>query len=247
MISDPAQSELALSDLQHRLSKLISLGTVHEVDYETARVKVKIGDWITAKLPWLTDMAAHNMTWRAPQIGEQVIVLAPCGDTAQGVILGSVYSAAADHHKPDHVLGAGEGESYTAASSREHVHRTRYQDGALVEYDTQNHTYHLYVPDTDGEETAKITVHSERDLHIECGFNATVEVGNNASINVVNDANLSVGNDAFVSAVKNIHVTAEETLNLAGKQVNISSSEQDIAIAATGNLLLNGAMIKAQE
>ncbi|KNC67297.1 phage baseplate assembly protein V [Pseudoalteromonas ardens] len=231
MISDPAQSELALSDLQHRLSKLISLGTVHEVDYETARVKVKIGDWITAKLPWLTDMAAHNMTWRAPQIGEQVIVLAPCGDTAQGVILGSVYSAAADHHKPDHVLGAGEGESYTAASSREHVHRTRYQDGALVEYDTQNHTYHLYVPDTGGEETAKITVHSERDLHIECGFNATVEVGNNA----------------FISAVKNIHVTAEETLNLAGKQVNISSSEQDIAIAAKGNLLLNGAMIKAQE
>ncbi|TMO84138.1 hypothetical protein CWC13_19930, partial [Pseudoalteromonas ruthenica] len=103
--------------------------------------------------------------------------------------------------KPDHVLGAGEGESYAAASSREHVHRTRYQDGALVEYDTQNHTYHLYVPDTDGEETAKITVHSERDLRIECGFNATVEVGNNASINVVNDANLTVGNDASVSAV----------------------------------------------
>ncbi|MCG7536485.1 phage baseplate assembly protein V [Pseudoalteromonas sp. OOF1S-7] len=242
---DPAQSELALSDLQHRLSKLITLGTVHEVDYETARVKVKIGDWITAKLPWLTDMAAHNMTWRAPEIGEQVIVLAPCGDTAQGVILGSVYSAAADHHKPDHVLGAG--ESYAAASSREHVHRTRYQDGALVEYDNQNHAYHLYVPDTGGEETAKITIHSDRDIHIECGFNATIEVGNNASINVVNDASLTVGNDATVSAEKNMRIAAGETLTLEGKQVNVSSTEQNIAVTATGNLLLNAQMIKAQE
>ncbi|TMP35532.1 phage baseplate assembly protein V [Pseudoalteromonas rubra] len=239
---DPAQSELALSDLQHRLSKLITLGTVHEVDYEAARVKVKIGDWITAKLPWLTDMAAHNMTWRAPEIGEQVIVLAPCGDTAQGVILGSVYSAAADHHKPDHVLGAGEGESYAAASSREHVHRTRYQDGALVEYDNQNHAYHLYVPDTDGGETARVHIHCARNISLKADKQLDISaVQSNVNIKA-EQGNLNVEATEGALTVK----ASKGALTLEGKTVSVKSTGGNLDVDAGGStLLLKGNKIEA--
>ncbi|WP_052713194.1 phage baseplate assembly protein V [Pseudoalteromonas rubra] len=246
MRPDPMQSELAVSDLQHRLSKLITLGTVHEVDYETARVKVKIGDWITAKLPWLADMAAHNMSWRAPEIGEQVVVLAPCGDTAQGVVLGSVYSAAADHHKPDHVLGAGEGESYPAASSREHVHRTRYQDGALVEYDTERHIYHLYVPNRDGNEQAQIHIHSARDIRLHCENDAHIQCDRDAQVNVLRDANITVDNNATLSAGNELNLTAKQsTLNINAEQgeLNIKAEQGELNIEA----LQSGLNVLAQQ
>lgn len=245
MIANQHFSDLAMSDLQQRLTKLISLGTVHEVDYETATVKVKMGDWITAKLPWLTAQAAHDMTWQAPEVGEQVMVLSPCGDTSQGVVLGSLYSNSQPHHHQDHVLGAG--EAYEQVSDREAVSRTKYKDGAMVEYDREQHIYHLYVPNTSGNEVAQIKVHSARDIHIECGNDATVIVGNDANVQVANNLTAQIGNDAVVNADNNISVAAANELSLEGSNITMSSTSGNIEIAASATLKLNGANISAQE
>ena len=72
---------------------IVKFGRVTAVDAGTARAKVSFGgesesDW----LPWLAERAAAISIWAPVAIGEQVVVLSESGDTAQGVIVGSVFS-----------------------------------------------------------------------------------------------------------------------------------------------------------
>ena len=46
---------------------------------------------VTAWLPWLTARAGTVLTWSAPSLGEQVLLLAPTGDLAQAFVLPAVY------------------------------------------------------------------------------------------------------------------------------------------------------------
>ena len=62
--------------------KLVQIAAIVEADYEQAKVKVKMGDIITHWLPWLTVRAHNNKTWWAPEVGEQVLLLAPSGELA---------------------------------------------------------------------------------------------------------------------------------------------------------------------
>lgn len=226
MIANPLQTNLAQADMQHRLAKLISLGTVNEVDYEKALVRVTIGDWLTSWLPWLTAQAFNNLTWQAPEVGEQVVVLAPCGDLAQGVVLGSLYQ---QDHNLEKVA------SDVAKESRQHVQRTVYQDGSMVEYDREKHRYYI---DIKGEE-------------------ATVDVVSAGTLNITTEKDITVitSANATVNATQNITVSATEALKLSGKTVDISATGGDvkmdasagIGIKAVDTLKLNGANISAQE
>ncbi|WP_417702299.1 phage baseplate assembly protein V [Pseudophaeobacter sp.] len=72
---------------------IVKFGRVTAVDAGTARAKVSFGgesesDW----LPWLAERAAAISIWAPVAVGEQVVVLSESGDTAQGVIIGSVFS-----------------------------------------------------------------------------------------------------------------------------------------------------------
>lgn len=234
MIANPLQSNLAQSDMQNRLAKLISLGTVNEVDYEKALVRVAIGDWLTAWLPWLTAQAFNDLNWQAPEVGEQVVVLAPCGDLAQGVVLGSLYQ---NSHNLETVA------SDVALESRQHVQRTKYQDGSLIEYDREKHRYFI---DIKGEE-ATVDIVSAGTLNITTEKDITVHTKTNAIVNVDKDATVSVKGNANVSADKQIAVTAKEKLSLTGSEVSIESKSGGIAVKAAAVLKLNGASISAQE
>ncbi|WP_440055497.1 phage baseplate assembly protein V [Pseudoalteromonas sp. T1lg65] len=191
MISNPYQSELALSDLQHRLSKLIAIGTVEEVDYETATVKVKIGNWITKKLPWLTTQAGQDMTWQAPEIGEQVVVLSPCGDTAQGVVLGSLYSQ----------QFAAE-QTEVAAAQRPDVQKVRYQDGSVIEYDRKSHRYLIDIKGADATvdviSAGTLNITTAKDIRVQTDANATVLVAKDTTVNCDGNAAVTVAGDVTV-------------------------------------------------
>lgn len=65
-----------VSELDRRLTQLIRLGTIAEVDVEYAKVKVKLGENQTGWRPWLTT-AGRLKTWNPPVVGEQVVVLSP--------------------------------------------------------------------------------------------------------------------------------------------------------------------------
>lgn len=81
------------AEANRRQTNAILIGTVVEIDYEARRAVVEIEDgWKLAPLPWLEMRAGLTRTSSAPDVGEQVLVLSPCGDPAMGVILPGVPS-----------------------------------------------------------------------------------------------------------------------------------------------------------
>lgn len=83
-----------VADLERRLANQIQMGTVAQADYGAARVRVQCGDLLTGWLPWTTQRAGADRAWWAPEVGEQVVVLSPCGNPAMGVVSGSLYQDA---------------------------------------------------------------------------------------------------------------------------------------------------------
>ena len=117
------------SDLERRVAMLIRYGTVAEADYAAARVRVAMGAAVTDWLPWITLRAGNDRTWWAPEVGEQVLLLSPSGDTGQGVVLGSIYQSA--HPGP---------------GASPDIDRRAYADGAVIEYDREAHRLHALIP-----------------------------------------------------------------------------------------------------
>ncbi len=87
-------NDFEITELNRRLANLIRLGVIDRVDHASARVRVKIGDLLTAWLPWATIKAGKDSAWWAPEKGEQVLVFSPSGDLAQGVVLGAIFQNA---------------------------------------------------------------------------------------------------------------------------------------------------------
>jgi phage baseplate assembly protein V len=117
-------------ELDRRISNLIKFGTVQEADYVNAKVRIKAGDILTGWLPWQTQRAGGDITWHAPEIGEQVMVLSPSGELNQGLVLTGLYQAL----KPPPVATPDK-------------HHTVYNDGAVVEYDRATHHLQAILPD----------------------------------------------------------------------------------------------------
>ncbi len=90
-----------LNDLARRLANIIRLGQIFAVDYEAAKARVKIGNLETDWLPWITSNSGETKNWNPPEIDEQVIVLSPCGELNQGVILPSLYRSNAPENSGD--------------------------------------------------------------------------------------------------------------------------------------------------
>lgn len=75
-----------------RQAGLVRLATVVEVDPGSARVRVSFGgESKSALIPFMAQRAGGAVVWSPPVVGEQVVVASPGGDTAQGVVLGSIF------------------------------------------------------------------------------------------------------------------------------------------------------------
>ena len=114
--------EFEVAELNRRLANIIRIATVSEIDYDSAKVIVTIGELRSDWLPWLTNRAGNNVTWSAPDIGEQVIVMAPSGDLSQAVILSALYQ-----------------NNFPAQESSGDVHAIEYSDGTKISYNRQAH------------------------------------------------------------------------------------------------------------
>ncbi|CAO3418738.1 phage baseplate assembly protein V [Azospirillum doebereinerae] len=117
-------------ETDRRLSNLVHYGTVENADYAKARIQVRIGpDNVTTWIPWSTSRAGGDQSWHPPEIGEQVVVVAPCGDLNQACVIGSIYQ-----------------DEHPAPAKQVTVSRTQWEDGAWLEYDRGTHGYSLDVP-----------------------------------------------------------------------------------------------------
>jgi phage baseplate assembly protein V len=117
-------------ELERRLSNLVRLGNVTQVDYPKARVRVDIGGNTTAWLPWISQRAGNDKVWHPPDIGEQVVIISPSGELAAGVVLpGGIYK-----------------QDRPANGDKATISRTTYEDGTVSEYDRELHVHSLKIP-----------------------------------------------------------------------------------------------------
>lgn len=124
------ESDFAIAESVRVAENMIRIGTVQELDATAARVRIKIGDLLTDWLPWLVQRAGDDVSWWCPSVGEQMLILSPSGDLAQGVCLPAIYSDA----KP-------------ANSNNPDKHKITYADGAVIEYDKVAHVLTVNLPE----------------------------------------------------------------------------------------------------
>lgn len=118
-----------MTEAERRLSNVVLLGQVAELDAKRARVRVRAGPITTGWIPFATVRAGPDRTWHAPEPGEQVVLIAPGGDLAQAVVVGSIYR-----------------DAFPPPADSEDITRTLWQDGAVMEYERKAHRWHLSVP-----------------------------------------------------------------------------------------------------
>ncbi|OOF60852.1 phage baseplate assembly protein V [Rodentibacter pneumotropicus] len=112
------------AEFNRRLDNLIRFGTIAEVDYATARVRVKSGQILTDFLPFITLRAGTTKTWSPPTVNEQCVILAASGEFTTACVLVGLYTQNSPSHSPDlHVIQFADGATieYNQASGRLNV------------------------------------------------------------------------------------------------------------------------------
>lgn len=171
-----------IADLKRRIHNVVRVGEIHAADYAAARVRVKMGDIITAWLPWMTHRAGNDRTWHAPEVGEQVVVVSPSGDLAMGFVMPSVFQN--DFPGPENVA--------TKAT-------TIYDDGATFQYDREAHKWTINIPA--GEVSVDLTTGGDVNAEIDGDVNfhvtgdVTGQVDGNVDLTVDGDVTVQVGGD----------------------------------------------------
>ena len=120
------------AELARRLSDVLRLAVVHEVQTDPPRVRMRYGPpgdapAVTAPLPWFTARAGQDRTWWTPAQGEQGLILAPSGDLEEGFVLFGLWQ-----------------DAFPPPSTSADVTRHDWSDGSWVEHDRQSGKTRLY-------------------------------------------------------------------------------------------------------
>lgn len=115
-------SEAAVQMLRAEMNKMIQIGQVSDVDYVNKKVRVQLDGLKTAWIRWGVQRAGEDVTWWAPEVSEEVLVVVPFGNVSHAVVICALYS-----------------DAYQAPAETPNIRRTVYQDGTTVEYDREQH------------------------------------------------------------------------------------------------------------
>lgn len=105
------------------LANLVKYGRIKSVDAAEGVATVDFDGEIVPGLTWAKPSAGKTRKWWVPSVGEQVCVMSPSGDLAQGTIAFSM--------EQDEFPNAGDSADYE---------RTIYDDGTVIEYNTASNT-----------------------------------------------------------------------------------------------------------
>lgn len=122
------------AELLRLIENLVRLGSVAEVDHGVPNerlpaVRVKSGALLTGWLPWAGGRAGTTRDWNPPTVGEQVMILSPGGDLANGVAMPSLFQLSAQPPSND-----------PGKIGRQ------FPDGGLFEYDHENSVLRINLP-----------------------------------------------------------------------------------------------------
>ncbi|WP_429394229.1 phage baseplate assembly protein V [Robbsia andropogonis] len=125
-----------MNESRRLIRNLIRKGHILAVDHAHALCRVAVGDTQrddeglkTNWLPWLAATAGTTREWLPPTQGEQVLLLCPTGDPAQGVVLRGLYS-----------------DDAPSPSRDDRAHVRVYPDGARIAYHHQSHQLDVVLP-----------------------------------------------------------------------------------------------------
>ena len=141
----------AIGEHDRMIAAMLQAGTIEIVDHSAARARVRIGNWVSAYLPWHVPAAGAVRIWRAPSVGEQCLLISPSGMPEAGFILPGFYTT-----------------THGQADNRDHVTVIRMPDGAQMLYDWQAGA--LLV-----EGTQSVTVKNATTVLIDSGGPVTVK------------------------------------------------------------------------
>lgn len=151
-----------LGDTRKRLTNVMRLGVVEEVDAPKGVAKVNLldGEIITDWLPWMTLRGGRDRFWWAPEPGDTVIMFAPSGDMASAFIWPGTFS----------------NENWNG--DRVGLERTTFADGSVVQYERGESGDGRYFVDIQGD----VFIRASRSVVIESG------AGYGIHLNESNDA-----------------------------------------------------------
>ncbi len=177
-----------LNELLRRLSNIIRIGTICEIDYQKAKARVKTGELKTAYLPWITSKAGDNIDWNPPDINEQVIILSPNGELNKGVILCSLYQ-----------------NSSPAPSNSKDKQKVVFGDGSIIEYDKQEKHFFMDLKGTItiNAEIANITAETTTingEVLLAGGAAAVARVGDPVSVDPITHVGTIMGGSSKVKS-----------------------------------------------
>ena len=173
--------DFRLVELTRRVANIVRLGTVEEVDGGSARVRVRYGETALSRwLPWVTARAGEDRSWWAPEVGEQVLILAPSGDLAKGIVVAGVYRS--EHPAPE---------------SDPDKHAIHYSDGAVIEYDRSAHRLKADLPEGGG---AKVTADGGVTITGDVMISGDLTVSGDADVTGSIDAGSDVSDDTGTMA-----------------------------------------------
>lgn len=118
------------NELTRQILNLARKGRILAVDHQGALCRVVSGELETNWIPWLVFAAGTTRDWLPPTVNEQVLLICAGGDPAEGVALRGIYS----QH------GAAPGNKASA-------HIRVYPDGAVIEYDHEQHALRATLPE----------------------------------------------------------------------------------------------------
>jgi len=174
----------SLAEINRLLENLIRFGTVAEVQHVPPRVKVQTGGMLTTWLPWLAWRAGESREWDPPTVNEQVLLLSPSGQLANGVAVTGLFS-----------------DLIPANGDRAGLQRRTYADGAVIEYDSVAH--HLVATLPEGGTTELIStggIHIVGDITHEGDY---IQTGNQNVTGLVTVTQDVVADG--ISLVKHVH------------------------------------------
>jgi len=208
-----------LAELERRVGNLGRFGKVAQADYPNARVKVQIGRNVTDWLPWMTCRAGGDVTWHAPEVGEQVFVVSVAGEYNCGFVIPAIFqdsaSATEDSRSPD-------------------IHKTAYKDGAVIKYDRAQHIY-----TADLTEAGKALVIT--------GAATTEQTNAHIKTNVGSTTSAEMTDGKIVADVSQSHaeITPEQIKANCGEtsSVTITPAQISLAVGGTSILITDGGIV----
>lgn len=201
------------ADTLRRLENLIRLGKIKAVEPTKPflTVTVQIGEITTAKIRYLNLRAGNDKTFDPPSIGEEVIVLSPCGVLEMGIAIGGLNNA------ENPVLSQDLNKNIRLFS-----------DGCMISYDTKIHALDVILPSNG---TAVLTATGSVTVNADGGVTVNANSGG-ATINGDTTINGNVQVNGSTAMTGNNTVGGSQLVQGSSHSTGNFSTEADVTAGA---------------